>query len=129
MPGKRYLLDTNALVALLQGDDVLLGMTEQAEWLGVSIINILEFMGFHGLTESDRGLLLELASRIHVVDLKHDDHALMEVIIGLRQRRSVKLPDAIIMASAVMHRATILTRDLQLLKVAQTDPAYSAQDF
>ncbi len=49
MPGKRYLLDTNALVALLQGHEGLLRLTEQARWLGVSVINVLEFLGFDGL--------------------------------------------------------------------------------
>ena len=34
-PGKRYLLDTNALVALLQGHEGLLALAEQAQWLGV----------------------------------------------------------------------------------------------
>lgn len=102
---------------------------EQAEWLGVSIINVLEFMGFAGLTENDRSLFLELISRLHVIDLKHENHAMMEIIIGLRQRRSVKLPDAIIMASVVMHQATVMTRNTQLLKLAKDDCAYSALEF
>lgn len=46
MLGKRYLLATNALVALLQGHDGGLRLTGQAQWLGVSVINVLEFLGF-----------------------------------------------------------------------------------
>ena len=60
MPGNRHLLDTNALVALLQGHQGLLALTENSQWLGVSVINVLEFLGFDGLLEADRALFLEL---------------------------------------------------------------------
>ncbi len=49
MPGKRYLFDTNALIALLQGNRELVALTQSAEWLGLSVINVLEFLGFDGL--------------------------------------------------------------------------------
>ena len=39
MPGSCWLLDTNALVALLQGSPDVLGKATHAEWLGVSVIN------------------------------------------------------------------------------------------
>ena len=35
-------------------------MTENSQWLGVSVINVLEFLGFDGLLEADRALFLEL---------------------------------------------------------------------
>ena len=54
MPGKRYLLDTNALIALLQGNRELVALTQSADWLGVSVISVLEFLGFDGLAEQDR---------------------------------------------------------------------------
>ena len=44
MSGKRYLLDTNALVALMAGNAGLLSLIKQADWLGVSVINVIEFL-------------------------------------------------------------------------------------
>jgi predicted nucleic acid-binding protein len=35
MHGDRYLLDTNAIVALLQGHKELLALTASAQWFGV----------------------------------------------------------------------------------------------
>lgn len=64
MPGKRYLLDTNALIALLQGNRELMALTQSADWLGISVINALEFLGFDGLTEQDRLLFQQLVSRV-----------------------------------------------------------------
>ncbi len=129
MPGKRYLLDTNALVALLQGHQGLLTLTQEVEWLGVSVINVLEFLGFDGLGNSDRDLLAAFVARIHTVDLRHSDQALMQRIADVRKRKAVKLPDAIVLASAVLHNATLLTNDSQLLKLAQDNTAFSVQAF
>ena len=118
MPGNRYLLDTNALVALLQGHAGLLALTERAEWLGVSVINVLEFLGFEGLLAEDRELFNIFVSRVFVVDVTFSDTALMSQIGQLRKSRAIKLPDAIIAASAVLHQATLVTNDAQLQKLA-----------
>ncbi len=42
----RYLLDTNAVVALLQGHTGLAQHLADAEWVGISIITQLEFLAF-----------------------------------------------------------------------------------
>ena len=129
MLGKRYLLDTNALVALLEGHDALIALTQDADWLGVSVINVLEILGFDGLTEPDRLLFEELLSRITVVDLNHGDAALMAHITTIRKTRALKLPDAIVMASAALHQATLVTKDAALLKLALASEEYKAQGF
>jgi tRNA(fMet)-specific endonuclease VapC len=129
MLGKRYLLDTNALVALLQGHKGLVALVDQAQWLGVSVINVLEFLGFDGLSESDRALFLELTSRLVVVDLIYGNTPLMERVTDLRKTRAVKLPDAIVMASAAIHDATVVTNDAVLLKLSAAESVYTAQAF
>jgi tRNA(fMet)-specific endonuclease VapC len=129
MLGRRYLLDTNALVALLQGHKGLIELVGQAQWLGVSVINVLEFLGFDGLSESDRALFTELTSRLVVVDLVYSNAALMELVADLRKTRAVKLPDAIVMASAAMYYATVITNDAVLLKLGASESVYAAQSF
>ena len=129
MPGKRYLLDTNALVALLQGHKGLLGVVAEAHWLGVSVINVLEFLGFDGLTEADRALFLALIARLVVVDLAFGNAALMERVSHLRKTRAIKLPDAIVMASAAIHDATVITNDAVLLKLGASESGYPSLSF
>lgn len=129
MPGKRYLLDTNALIALLQGNRELMTLTRSADWLGVSVINVLEFLGFDGLTEQDRLLFQQFVSRITVVDLVHSNAALMAHVAAIRQTRTFKLPDAIVMASAALHEATLVTNDAQLLNVGSSDIDFIAVGF
>ena len=128
-PGERYLLDTNALVALLQGHEGLLALTEQAQWLGVSIINVLEFLGFAGLTDADRDLFAVFLSRVAVVDLAYENSALMALIADIRKRKAVKLPDAIVAASALLSQAILVTNDAQLLNLAAEDASYAALPF
>jgi len=129
MRGKRYLFDTNALVALLQGHTGLVALAQEADWIGVSVINVLEFLGFNGLSDTDRALFLELVSRIEVVDLSYADQTLIEHIINLRQGRAIKLPDAIILASAASQNATLVTRDARLISLAEEQPMFSANSF
>jgi predicted nucleic acid-binding protein len=129
MPGNRYLLDTNALVALLQGNQELVELTKHAQWLGVSVINVLEFSSFDGLGAQDRSLLSQLVARITVVDVAYGNNELMANIIALRQTRALKLPDAIVMASAALYQATVLTNDTQLLKLGSIDSGYQAHGF
>ena len=57
MNGDRYLLDTNAIVALLQGNDRLVRLLQNADWIGISVISQIEFLAFSELTQADHQLL------------------------------------------------------------------------
>jgi tRNA(fMet)-specific endonuclease VapC len=118
MNGRRYILDTNAIVALLKGNESLLNSTEQAEWVGISIISKLEFLSFPDLTESDSKLFKEFQRRINVIDLSHMDEYLISKIIDIRKSyKKIKLPDAIIISTAIMNNCTLITADKELHKV------------
>ena len=129
MPGKRFLLDTNALIALLKGNQSLMNLASSAEWVGISVISILEFSSFSGMTPPDLDLLREFEAAVTVVDLAHTNQALMQLIAQTRLRTKLKLPDAIILASAALHEATLVTNDAQLLKLGNSDRAFAAQEF
>ena len=46
MSGRNFILDTNAIVALLKGDSGIANILFDAEWIGISIISYLEFLAF-----------------------------------------------------------------------------------
>jgi hypothetical protein len=118
MSGERLLLDTNAVVALLQGDVRLVRLLRQAEWIGISVISRIEFLVFSGLTESDRRLFQQFLQRVEVVGLAADDTALTEQIIAVREQYRLKLPDAVIAAMAIRKDATLITADRGFSKMA-----------
>ena len=117
MSGNRYLLDTNAIVALLQGNSQLIQLLQNADWIGISVISQIEFLAFSGLSQADRLLFQQFLQRVAVVDLTMANVALIEKIIELRQQYRLKLPDAIIAAMAIQNSASLVTADQEFAKV------------
>jgi tRNA(fMet)-specific endonuclease VapC len=119
MNGNRpYLLDTNAIVALLQGNVPLGQLLFGADWIGISVISQIEFLAFSGLTENDHTLFSQFLQRVEVVDLVGKDDGLMEKIIEIRQQYRLKLPDAVIAAMAIQNSAILVTADQEFSKVS-----------
>jgi tRNA(fMet)-specific endonuclease VapC len=81
MSGNRYLLDTNAIIALLQGNSQLLQLVQNADWVGISIISQIEFLAFSGLSQGDIRLFQQFLQRVEVVNLMAGDTVLIEQII------------------------------------------------
>jgi predicted nucleic acid-binding protein len=106
MSGERYLLDTNAVVALLRGDRPLQQRLYDAEWVGISILSQIEFLVFPNITPKDRQAFQQFSDRVDVVGLDRTDAALIDRIIEARQQHRLKLPDAIITATALERNAT-----------------------
>jgi len=117
MSGDRYLLDTNAIVALLQGNSQLTQLLKNADWIGISVISQIEFLAFSGLNQVDRQLFQEFLQRIEVIDLASTGADLVEKIIEIRQHFRLKLPDAIIAAMAIQNSADVVTADQEFAKV------------
>lgn len=108
---RRFVLDTNAIVSLLAGNSTLAKLLESADYVGISIISYLEFLAFDGLSDSDCQCFASLCRRIDVVALEHDDSTLTQKALELRRKHRLKLPDAIIGATAICRNATLITND------------------
>jgi len=121
MPGERYLLDTNAIIALLQGNQQLIEFLQDAEWIGISIISQVEFLVFPGLNEADRQLFNEFLQRVEIIWIESSQPELIELTIQLRQQYRLRLPDALIGATAIYLSATLVTADVQLQNVPALD--------
>jgi tRNA(fMet)-specific endonuclease VapC len=118
MSGNRYLLDTNAVIALLSGNPEVAQLVRGADWLGISIITQLEFLAFAGLSQDDRDLFIEFAERVKIVGLVASNTELLNQAIELRLRYRLKLPDAIVMATAVVSDADVVSADVDLQRVS-----------
>jgi len=118
MSGKRYVLDTNAIVALLQGNSQITQLLQDANWVGISVISQIEFLAFSGLSEADRQLFQQFLQRVKCAGLVANDSMLIEKIIQIRQQYRLKLPDAIIAAVAIQNSANLVTADSEFTKVS-----------
>ena len=111
MNGSKYFLDTNAITALLQGNDNLVNVLKNAAWIGISIINQLEFLANPNLKEEDITIFQSFLDRIEVIGLGNDNKDLLSLTLEIRKRNKLKLPDSIIAASAVYHKSILITND------------------
>jgi tRNA(fMet)-specific endonuclease VapC len=118
MSGKRYLLDTNAVIALLSGNAEVVQLIRGADWVGISIVTQLEFLAFSGLSQEDRDLFIEFSGRVEVVGLVASNTELLNQVVELRLRYRLKLPDAIVMATAVVCGADVVSADVDLQRVS-----------
>jgi tRNA(fMet)-specific endonuclease VapC len=119
MTGNRYLLDTNAVIALLQGNQQVLQQLQNSGWIGISIISQLEFLSLSGLTESDRQLFNQFLQQIEIIGLNPAQPDLIDLITQLRQTYRLPLPDVIIAATAIQANASLITADQQLKTIQE----------
>lgn len=108
----RYLLDTNAVVSLLRGNTSLIQILQKATWVGISVVTELEFLSFPGLVSQDELLFQQFKNRVEVIDLQSSDVKMISRIIEIRRSAKVKLPDAIIAATALENDATLVSQDM-----------------
>lgn len=106
------LLDTNASIYQLSGRlDVPLGKGS----FSVSVITQIELLSFPAITSEDEARIRKmLEQEVEVVPLTA---AIVERTISLRRAHRLKLPDAVIVATAMELGYELMTNDAQLVKV------------
>ena len=119
MSGNRYLLDTNAIISLLQGNKKIQTKLEKADWIGISVISQIEFLAFDKLKNEDKILFNNLCNKIEILGIDSSETILIKKIISIRKKYNLKLPDAIIIATALNSQANLVTADKQLNKVKE----------
>ncbi|CAK0743041.1 type II toxin-antitoxin system VapC family toxin [Methylovulum psychrotolerans] len=108
---KSYLLDTNVLIYYFNGDmadgvknSVSAIMRENFQ---ISVISKMEFLGFpFSLQEKQKAIQF-----IKYASVKPLSDEVVQRVIDIRQERRIKLPDAIIAATAIQCAAVLVTRN------------------
>ncbi len=100
--GVRLLLDTNTIIALFNRNQKVVESIDTAEDIFISVINELEFKSFPNLSLNDIKLFDAFVSEVSVLDLNASDINLKNKIIEIRNVYRLRLPDAIIAASAIL---------------------------
>ncbi len=103
----KYLLDTNTIIYALNQ-----GLKLQNGKYFVSIITEIELLSYSNLTKDDEVILKKLLSQFESVELTK---SVKEKTIQIRKDSKLKLPDSIIVASALDNDAILVTSDKQLL--------------
>ncbi len=107
-----WLLDSNVVMGYLNQDSTpgFIGKFEQAllEGAAVSVITTIEVLGWRGHDENSRANAKNLLGCIVEISLAAP---IVQQTISLRSNYSIKLPDAVIAASALNHDLKLMTRN------------------
>jgi predicted nucleic acid-binding protein len=110
----RYLLDTNAIINLLKNEDVNFPVIDRAEVFFVSVITEIELLCYKDLAEEDETGIKELLNESCIINI---DMKIKEEAIELKKKNTIKLPDAVICATAVVNNLTLVTDDERLFNI------------
>lgn len=112
---KKYCFDTNILVALFSGE--IEYKLIEAQIIYISIITEMEFLAFDKLGKSELALFREFKELVTTVYLDENSTKLKNLAIDIRKNYKLKLPDAIIAATALINNATLVTNDKAFSKI------------
>ncbi len=111
----RYFLDTNAIIYLVNGR--LASPLPEGKY-SISIITEIELLSFAGLSDKEEQRIRELLLALDRVPLSD---TVRDQTILLRRENRLKLPDAIIAASALTQQAVLLTNDQSFASIDGLD--------
>jgi predicted nucleic acid-binding protein len=112
MNGNRVFVDTNILLYFLKGEKPIVDFLLDKQLL-ISFIVELELLGFSKLEPNDLKLIKELLSHCQIIDI---DPIIKEKTISIKQKSSLKLPDAIVLATSNRFSIPLITADKDFLK-------------
>ena len=109
--GQGYLIDSDIVIGYLNGKLNDQGMafmhTVVNKALNISIMTKIEVLSFNA-TEASYKLLTDFIDTAAIFDL---DDGIVQQTIALRKAHKIKTPDAIIAATAMTHKLTLITRN------------------
>jgi predicted nucleic acid-binding protein len=107
MSGK--LVDTNILIYLSKKKLKLEKIASPDDNLFISVITYMEVMGYAFDSAYEKDVVEKLCSLFPIIDLNSE---IVEQVIATRRNHKIKLPDAIILASAAVFKLELLTANV-----------------
>ena len=114
MNGIDYIADTNALLYLLSGNPCM--KPYLSSYIGLSVISEMELLSFSGITSFEEERIRSLIQDCLVLFLTEN---VKNKTIALRRAYKIKLPDAILAATAIENKLQLITADKGLKRVSE----------
>jgi len=115
MSGIKYLLDTNIIIGMYEHSQTVINLLQNKKVTinecAFSNITRMELLGFPDITELEAQAIKNLLSMMECLNLSS---SIESATINIKQQHQIKLPDAIILATALTHKIELLTLDKKL---------------
>jgi predicted nucleic acid-binding protein len=105
--GNNFLLDTNIILYLLNGDETLADFLYQRN-LYVSFITEMELLSYRKITEKEHASIQNFLQECIVVEM---NNTIKETAIAIRKNSKIKLPDSIVAATAIYLKIPLISAD------------------
>ena len=117
MNGNRVLLDNNAVLYVLNGDETLADFLFERE-LYLSIISEMELLAYKNITNEERKKIEEFLSDFIIINI---DEKIKSNTIEVKKLSNMKLPDSIIAGTSIALNLPLITSDKQFKTVKDLD--------
>lgn len=117
MNGNKLLLDTNAVLYVLAGDETLAAFLNGKD-LYLSIISELELLSYKKLSQKEHKAISAFLSELKIENITED---VKKNAIQIRNTTNLKLPDCIIAATSMTLNIPLVTSDKQLSNMQGLD--------
>jgi len=108
MNGNNAILDSNILIYLSK-NELPLAFLDQFDALFISVISYMEVLGYAFRNSEEENFVKEI---IDLFDVRFINQEIAEIVIKYRKRYRIKLPDAIIAATAEADGCCLVTRNI-----------------
>jgi predicted nucleic acid-binding protein len=120
MNGNRFLLDTNAILYILAGDQTLADFLFEKELI-ISIITEMELLSYKNITPQERQTIKNFISDFTIVNI---DEKIKLNTIEVKKTSNMKLPYSIIAATAISLKLPLITSDKQFKSIPDLNLVY-----
>lgn len=110
MSGNKSILDSNLIIFLSKGKIDLAKLRSTYDKFYVSIITYMEVYGYEFTIQTEKDLIDEFFDSVEIIEI-NKEIADQAIIYRKNKTKKIKLPDAIILASAKYANADLLTDD------------------
>lgn len=119
MNGIDFLADINFLIHINQGESVVEPFLDYN--LAVSFITEIELLGAFSISKPQKNQLKNLLCDCLILEMNHQ---IKNTCIYIRNKYKIKIPDAIIAATAIEFNIPLLTSDQGFDKIKELDLIY-----
>ncbi len=102
------LIDTNILVYLSKKEITFADFAKKNDRLFISVITVMEVKGYRFKSDREERFIEQLCHELMTIYI---DEQIVNKVIEIKKKRKIKLPDAIILATAITKKQALVTRN------------------